>query len=184
MAAGTIAEVVASLVRLPMEVSKLRLQLGVYSSSWHAARELFLRPQHIYGNFVPQTLAHDSVYSACAWLIFETGRQWLFVRRGEAELPASENLALGTLTGALSALVTTPLDVLKTRVVGQVSDGPTGLTSLRTAAKELLREEGPWAFWRGASLRVAHLAPSHGLYMLLYEVAKRQISFARASEAR
>jgi len=162
-----------------MEVAKLRLQLGVYTSSWHAARQFLSQPLDFYGNFVQQTLAHDCVYSAGAWLSFETGRQWLFAYHGEATLPAAENLALGSATGALTALATTPLDVLKTRVVGREPGATVGPRSLRAALRELLRDEGPGALWRGATLRVAHLAPSQGLYMLLYELAKRQIGALR-----
>jgi len=177
MAAGASAEITASLVRLPMEVAKLRLQLGVYNSTWHAARQFLTRPRDFYGNFVQQTLAHDCVFSACSWLCYETGRQWLFAQHGEATLPAAENLALGTLAGAFTALATTPLDVLKTRVVGRAPGSGPG--SLRAALRELLRDEGPLALWRGAALRVAHLAPSQGLYMLLYELAKRQLASQR-----
>ncbi|CAE8624706.1 unnamed protein product [Polarella glacialis] len=177
VAAGITAEVSASAVRLPMEVVKLRLQLGIYQNSWHAFKDFAQHPGRLYrGNFVPQTLVHDCAYSAFAWMIFEYSRQWLFSRRGSSELPAHENLALGTFTGGVTALVTNPLDVLKTRIIGRRQDDRFPPLGLLHTARGILRDEGALAFWRGAGFRVAHLAPSHGLYMLLYEVAKLQLA--------
>eukprot|EP00442_Polarella_glacialis_P054124 CAMPEP_0115068634 /NCGR_PEP_ID=MMETSP0227-20121206/12088_1 /TAXON_ID=89957 /ORGANISM="Polarella glacialis, Strain CCMP 1383" /LENGTH=332 /DNA_ID=CAMNT_0002454901 /DNA_START=50 /DNA_END=1045 /DNA_ORIENTATION=+ len=177
VAAGVTAEVTASAIRLPMEVAKLRLQLGIYQSSWHAFKDFAQNPRRLYGgNFVPQTLVHDCAYSACAWTIFEYSRQWIFARRGSSELPAHESLALGAFTGGLTALVTNPMDVLKTRIIGRRPDDRFPPPGLLDTARGILREEGALAFWRGAGFRVAHLAPSHGLYMLLYEVAKLQLA--------
>lgn len=180
--AGVSAELAGSVLRLPMEVAKLRLQLGLYRNTWHAAQELVCSPWSIYRNFVPQTLAHDCVYSACSWLVFESCRQQLFYSREMAELAPHESVVLGSLAGAVSAVVTTPLDVLKTRVVGRSPcDGrKIGLSS---TAFEILRSEGVAAFWRGALLRVAHLSPSSGLYMFLYEAAKGQIAAWRGLAA-
>jgi len=42
--AGVSAEIAGSLVRLPMEVWKLRLQLGVYRSTRHALQDFFRSP--------------------------------------------------------------------------------------------------------------------------------------------
>lgn len=168
--AGFSSEVAGAVVRLPMEVAKVRLQLGVYESSLHAFKELVRHPRSFYGNFVPQTLLHDCSYSAIAWLIFELSRQQLFAHHGEAVLHAHENMLLGVVTGSVTALVTTPLDVLKTRVVGNQ------LPSVIGALREMWRIEGPRAFRRGAVQRVAHLGPAHGLYMMLYEFAKEQMA--------
>lgn len=173
VAAGMLAEVAGAAIRLPMEVSKLRLQLGAYRNTWHAFKDLMMNPGQLMRGFVPQTLMHDCSYSACGWFIFESGRQWLFSMRGTSNLPVHENLLLGFGTGTLTALVTNPLDVVKTRIIGSVSQPPPGILS---TAQSIWRLEGVLAFWQGATLRVLHLAPSHGLYMLLYEVIKLQLS--------
>jgi len=172
--AGVIAEITASLVRLPMEVSKLRLQLGIYSNSRKALQHFLRQPWGVYSNFIPQTLMHDCAYSAVAWLIFEKSRQWLFALRGSSELPPHENLILGGITGTTSAFITTPFDVLKTRIVGR-SPGSSQASGVFHVARDILRHEGARAFWRGALLRVLHIAPSHGLYMFLFETGKSQL---------
>lgn len=180
--AGVIAEVSASAFRLPMEVAKLRMQLGIYDNCRHALQDFLLRPSGMYGQFVPQTLLHDSVYSAVAWLVFESSRQIVFAQRGENALEGHESLALGTMTGAFTALVTTPFDVVKTRIVGRSSlETRPGIISM---ARDILREEGILAFGRGVHLRVLHLAPSHGLYMLFYEMMKTQLAAWRVGTSR
>jgi len=172
---GVAAELAASSVRLPMEVSKVRLQLGIYRSSWHALQAFLSKPLHFYGHFLPQTVCHDCVYSALHWVFFETCRQRLFASRDTNELPAHENLFFGFVAGAATAWLTTPLDVLKVRILmGAPRRGSLGAT-----ARTLWQEGGLRFFWRGAALRVAHLAPSQGLYMFLYEWTKHQISSLR-----
>jgi len=174
--AGVSAEIAGSLVRLPMEVWKLRLQLGVYKSTRHAMQDFFRNPWHVYGNFVPQTLVHDCLFSAVSWLVFESCRQKVFANRGSSELAAHESLVLGATAGAVSALVTTPCDVVKTRIIGRESGDAAAAQGLRATALEMYRREGAAIFWRGCVLRIAHLAPSQGVYMLLYEVAKGRIA--------
>lgn len=195
--AGVVAEVSGSMVRLPMEVAKLRMQLGIYHSSWHAMRDFARQPSTVFGNFVPQTLVHDCTYSALSWVVFEGGRQQLFRRNESHHLQPHESLLLGTLAGAVTGAATTPLDVVKTRIVGSPTrpapddlagaacgatrSGGSGSGSFCATSAHIWRHEGPMAFWNGCSLRVAHLAPSTGLYFLLYEAAKVQIACWRGA---
>jgi len=169
--AGVAAEIAGATIRLPMEVAKLRLQLGVYSSTMHAVKELVGRPSQFYGNFVQQTLMHDCVYSATSWLMYETCRQQIFATRGVGELAVHENVLLGAVTGAACAFVTTPLDVLNTRVTA-----PSVRPQIRAVALQIARQEGMLAFFSGWTYRVAHLAPCSALYFCLYEVAKMQLA--------
>jgi hypothetical protein len=171
--AGVVAEICGSAIRLPMEVAKVRLQVGLYRNSWHALTDFCKSPLSFYRLFVPQTLTHDCIYSAFSWYLFESTRQKLFILRGVDELPALENMLLGTFVGGCSALATTPLDVIKTRMI----TAPEGRTpaGVWITVRTIMSEEGARAFGRGAVLRMAHVAPSYGLYMALYEVIKMQI---------
>ncbi|CAK9110928.1 Probable S-adenosylmethionine carrier 2 [Durusdinium trenchii] len=149
--AGAVAEVAGSAIRLPMEVAKLRLQLGAYSNSFQAFKDILMNPWRLTRGFVPQTIMHDCSYSACGWLFFESGRQWLYSLRGSSNLPVYENLLLGFAAGTLTSLVTNPFDVIKTRIIGSSSETPPGILS---TAKSIWRFEGLGAFWQGASLRL------------------------------
>lgn len=179
--AGIIAEICGSAVRLPMEVSKMRLQLGIYSNTWRAALDVMRRPRQVYGLFVPQTLMHDCLYSACSWIVFEGGRQHLFAHRDTANIAVHETLVLGALAGGISALTTNPFDVIKTRLVADTTS--CGRPSVKAAVVKIVSEEGPLFFWRGSGFRIAHLAPASGVYMVLYEFAKGRIALWRSDDS-
>eukprot|EP00746_Dinoflagellata_sp_MGD_P024238 gnl/MRDRNA2_/MRDRNA2_156833_c0_seq1.p1 gnl/MRDRNA2_/MRDRNA2_156833_c0~~gnl/MRDRNA2_/MRDRNA2_156833_c0_seq1.p1 ORF type:complete len:287 (+),score=31.84 gnl/MRDRNA2_/MRDRNA2_156833_c0_seq1:132-992(+) len=172
MVAGVTAEVTASIIRLPMEVMKVRCQTGVYQSSWQAVGSFISNPGSFYKMLVPQTFLHDCPFSACSWLVFESLRQQLLIGREEAVLSVHENLFIGCAAGGLTAFITTPTDVLKTRIVTRRPGDQENL-SIRASARTILRKEGVSAFWKGWALRVAHIAPAQGLYMLVFEGIKQ-----------
>lgn len=170
--AGATAEIVGSLVRLPMEVAKLRLQTGLYQNSLDAFQDFCRKPSSFYRHFVPQTLMHDCIYSSCSWMLFESARQKLFQYRDCAHLQHHENLALGAAVGAVSALVTTPFDVVRTRIIAPGQDFASPVLPM---VRSIWCREGARAFWRGGTLRVAHVAPASGFYMFFYEALKLRI---------
>jgi len=89
--------------------------------------------------------------------------------------------AAAALSGAIAAFVTTPTDVVKTRMmlldgdagVGgrQAQQGKAGNTGFRIA-KNILRETGVHGLFRGAIFRIAWTALGSGLYLGSYEMAK------------
>ncbi|GBF92603.1 mitochondrial carrier protein [Raphidocelis subcapitata] len=76
--------------------------------------------------------------------------------------------AAAALAGACAAVLTTPLDVLKTRL--QVSGGGGSWTGL---LRELLREEGPRGLWRGLAPRVASSSIFGVAMTTTYQALKR-----------
>jgi len=76
------------------------------------------------------------------------------------------HLVAGGLAGALSVIVTNPLDVLKTRL--QVAQTRITLTQ---AVDELLVRDGPRGFLRGMLPRICFTAPRNAIAFFLYEVA-------------
>jgi len=55
-----------------------------------------------------------------------------------------------TMTGAPAASLTTPADVIKTRLQVVARKGQTTYSGLIDCARKILREEGFQAFWKGA----------------------------------
>eukprot|EP00811_Abedinium_folium_P000702 NODE_10643_length_1338_cov_4.066887.p1 GENE.NODE_10643_length_1338_cov_4.066887~~NODE_10643_length_1338_cov_4.066887.p1 ORF type:complete len:302 (-),score=69.49 NODE_10643_length_1338_cov_4.066887:320-1225(-) len=178
VAAGLCAELAATVVRLPAKVGVTRLQIGLYDNAWHALRDLVARPERCFVNFVPQTLLHDCACSALLWVVYERSRQMVFALRNSNELSGSDSVALGTFSSAIMALVTTPLDVLRVRVIVQ-SSGSRPSEGCWTVARQMWHKEGPRIFLSGAILRVMHLAPAGGMFLALYELSKTQIANIR-----
>ena len=67
-------------------------------------------------------------------------------------LQTVEASAMGAIAGAFTGAVTTPLDVIKTRLMVQGSTAQ--YKGLVDAFRVILREEGPRAFFKGVGPRV------------------------------
>lgn len=84
---------------------------------------------------------------------------------GRNRLPVQA--ACGVLSGILSATLTNPLDVIKTRI--QVG----GSRSIVTTLKTLWQEEGLGMFKKGLSARMMHVSGSSLLMIVGYETVKK-----------
>ena len=97
--------------------------------------------------------------------------------------PNACDLVAGALAGALTALLTTPMDLVNTRMQTQAVDisalregvnVASNFSGLFDAAVRIVREEGgPQALMRGAGLRTAMYAPSALVFFFVYGWIKR-----------
>jgi hypothetical protein len=100
-------------------------------------------------------------------------------RRAEPETRAERfgvPLLAGATSGAMAALVTTPADVLKTRVQTAAAEacrcGGSGPGALQTA-RFIWAREGAAGFFRGAGPRLLRVTPACAVMISTYEAAKR-----------
>jgi len=140
---------------------------------------------------VGPTLARDVPYSAMYWVGVERCRSMLggdsVGARGEHSIKDLMliNFASGVISGAFVATVTTPLDVIKTRVqirdiyarrdfasstaiTPKVGYGHGVLSELVTVA----RNEGIGALFAGWGPRAARAAPTGAIVLMAYELVK------------
>ncbi|OSX68992.1 hypothetical protein BU14_1992s0001 [Porphyra umbilicalis] len=83
-----------------------------------------------------------------------------------------DDVLVGAFAGAIAAVLTTPMDVLVTRVAVQAPrcDLDTRkYAGVRSVLARLLAEEGPSALWSGWLQRGLFYAPLIGLFFTLYE---------------
>ena len=85
--------------------------------------------------------------------------------------------AAGAIAGSLSAGSVTPCDVIKTRL--QVRGSP--YTSIGHAARSILRDEGPGAFFKGLAPRMVVQAPLFGITLFAFDVLKRWYASTQAA---
>jgi len=69
-----------------------------------------------------------------------------------------------------AAYLTTPCDVIKTRLQVEARKGESSYTGLRHAAKTIWREEGFKAFFKGGPARIMRSSPQFGFTLAMYEV--------------
>ena len=86
------------------------------------------------------------------------------------DLEAWETVAVGALSGGLAAIVTTPFDVMKTRMMTAPPGTP---VSMQMIIFSILRNEGPLGLFKGAIPRFFWIAPLGAMNFAGYELAKQ-----------
>lgn len=115
--AGSLAAVGHDVVMTPADVVKQRLQLGHHANFAECARALVANggAPALYRS-LPTTLAMNVPYGS----VSVAANEWFKKRwRTDRGLPVSSLLLSGGLAGAIASFVTTPLDVVKTRLQTQ-----------------------------------------------------------------
>lgn len=79
-------------------------------------------------------------------------------------------LTAGAIAGMPAAYLTTPADVIKTRLQVEARKGEAGYTSLRQCAGRIWQEEGFRAFFKGGPARILRSSPQFGFTLAGYEV--------------
>lgn len=82
-------------------------------------------------------------------------------------------LTAGAIAGMPAAYLTTPCDVIKTRLQVEARKGETKYTSLRHCASTVWKEEGLKAFFKGGPARVLRSSPQFGFTLAAYEVLQK-----------
>lgn len=74
------------------------------------------------------------------------------------------------MAGMPAAYLTTPCDVIKTRLQVEARKGDATYTSLRHCAKTILKDEGFKAFFKGGPARIMRSSPQFGFTLAGYEL--------------
>ncbi|ORZ10751.1 mitochondrial carrier domain-containing protein [Absidia repens] len=151
LAAGSLGDLAASIVYVPSEVLKTRMQLqGKYNNphfvsgynyrnTWHAAKMIVQYDgwSALFHGF-KATILRDVPYSAIQFACYERFKklaQQKCIEPGQ-QLPLGIDLLTGSLAGGIAGAVTTPLDVMKTLLqTQQSSNGSKKPVSLPTGTK-------------------------------------------------
>jgi len=185
-ACGAVATVVHDMIITPFDVVKQRLQLGCYrgavdclASIWcHEGLRGFYRS-------LPTTLITECPFHGVLVASNESLKVLLGLgSRGNAAVGDSDR-AVGWhffstgISGMIAAMVTQPLDVVKTRLQTQSVAGASDTAEVRVRYSGLLstavlihREEGFRGLFRGTVPRLAFAAPSAAMCWGTYEVMK------------
>ncbi|KAJ5953697.1 S-adenosylmethionine mitochondrial carrier protein [Penicillium verhagenii] len=103
----------------------------------------------------------------------------------EIQIPASTSAVFGSVAGAIAAGFTTPLDVIKTRVMLTRRGDGSGNAPVRV--KDIVREiseEGMGAFWRGIGPRVAWIGIGGAVFLGSYQWASNALEGRRKQDER
>uniref|UniRef100_A0A7S1XCF3 Mitochondrial carrier protein n=1 Tax=Compsopogon caeruleus TaxID=31354 RepID=A0A7S1XCF3_9RHOD len=185
-AAGDIA---ASLVRVPCEMTKQRLQVGVYRNVGHALRELLHESAGNVGTMyrgLGAQLSRDVPFVMVEFLCYENLKSAVLNGRNPMSpastsamtLTQNESVLVGSICGAMAALVSNPMDVVKTRLMTQMPDAPRRYQGLIDCAMRIAQEEGPSTFLRGLAPRIVAKSMQSALFFVAYEALRNRLEKA------
>lgn len=91
-------------------------------------------------------------------------------------------MTAGAIAGMPAAYLTTPCDVIKTRLQVEARKGETQYTSLRHCAKTVWQEEGFRAFFKGGPARIMRSSPQFGFTLAGYELLQNLLPLPGEAE--
>ncbi|CAN0925419.1 Protein MITOFERRINLIKE 1, chloroplastic [Linum grandiflorum] len=176
--AGAMANVISSAIMVPKELITQRMQAGITTqttSSWEVLVNI-LKNDGILGLYAgySATLLRNLPAGVLNYSSFEYLKGAVLRKKKEGdkvELEPIESVVCGALAGAISASLTTPLDVVKTRMMTS-SAAARNSGRMAETVKRVLVEEGFVGFGRGIGARVVHGALFSAIGFLAFETAK------------
>lgn len=169
LTAASIGEVIACLIRVPTENLKQNLQTNRFDNLKQAFQILQTRGG-FYNGYV-STLMREIPFSCIQFPIWEFGKDWVKDHSSNGECSPIVSAALGSLSGAFAAACTTPLDVVKTRLM----TSPESYTGIIQSFTKITNEEGVSALFRGIEPRVMWIGIGGFVFFGAYEEARKVI---------
>jgi len=181
-AAAASSEGVSCLVRVPAEALKMRLQARQSTNVLSAFTTLYMQGgmRALYRG-LPATVMLDVPFALLQFPVYEAVRSSFARRRAEREArglaPVTsegvEGALAGAVAGSFAGLLTTPLDVVRTRHVLETSSV---CTSFLETAEAVYKNEGAAGFFRGALPRTLYTTLGGAIYLGTYSVCAKYLA--------
>ncbi|KAK4529629.1 hypothetical protein CCYA_CCYA02G0486 [Cyanidiococcus yangmingshanensis] len=171
MFAAAGGDLAGSVVRVPFEVVKQNLQAGQYRSSVVAVKAIVAKEglRGLYRGW-GSLIAREIPFDILEFPLYEAFKK-IWSRRKGKSLDTWESALCGSAAGAIAAACTTPLDVVKTRLMTQ-SVGVQAYRGIWASMQRIAREEGVGALFSGTTPRVLWISLGGALFFGGYEATK------------
>lgn len=179
MIAASLGEVAACAVRVPTEVVKQRAQAGLYPSSLSALSGILSQRgtigipgvwMELYRGW-SVTIMREVPFTVIQFPLWESMKTYRRRMSGKDKSSGIESAFFGSVSGAIAAGITTPLDVLKTRMM--LAKKKTAIIPL---LKQIWSESGPRAFFAGIGPRVLWISAGGAIFLGSYQWAYNALS--------
>ncbi|KAJ2082760.1 mitochondrial aspartate-glutamate transporter agc1 [Coemansia sp. RSA 988] len=176
----------------PLEIVKIRLQIqgemlketaGAAKAISRSGAITIIKELGLIGLYkgASACLLRDVPFSAIYFTCYSHLKKDVF-REGERRLGVLDLLLAGAIAGMPAAYLTTPADVIKTRLQVVAKQGETVYTGLVDAARKIYKEEGFKAFFKGGPARIFRSSPQFGATLMCYELIHRIVPFPGESQ--
>lgn len=171
MSAASMGEVVACIIRVPVEVVKQRMQTNRYNQIHAAVKDIIQVHgfKGMYRGFL-MTIMREIPFTCIQFPLYEHFKS-IISRHQSSPVSSLQAAVCGSVAGGIAAAFTTPLDVLKTRAM--LSDSKdmnaTSLSKLWKMAVQLVKEEGVSRLFSGIGPRVLWISLGGFVFLGAYE---------------
>ena len=178
---GMLAEIIACLIYVPVDVIKERLQVQTqnqsfsYNGSFDALKKIS-KTEGIRGLYkgYGATLASFGPYSALYFVFYEKLKDWSKIDESNSKSSFASTVLCSASAGAMASWVTSPLDRAKLLLQIQRGEGAMGSSTqvyrnMIGCLFHIYHETGMRGLFRGAGARVLHFAPAMTITMTCYE---------------
>lgn len=177
--AGGIGALGSSIVKVPAAVCIRSVQANVYPNVIVAARQITAAagPRGLFTGYLP-TLLEDVPDMAVKFAAYETMRAMhrRFTGKSQEDSAAAADISMGLVAGAVAAGATTPLDVVKTRMMCNASQRP----SFGGAIASVWRESSPGfnrvqTFFTGVGPRAFSNGINSAIFFCFFEILRSSL---------
>eukprot|EP00887_Chlorella_sp_A99_P000233 scaffold13.g233.t1 len=162
---GAAAGLASSIVRVPTEVVKTRMQTGEFAHAWTAVRTILAREGRRglfagYSSFLLRDLPFDAIEFG-SYEAFKRAYK-TFALHDARDLNPAEHSVFGAVAGAFTGLVTTPLDGASGQYKGVLD-----------CARQIVKQEGAGALFLGWQPRVMWIGIGGSVFFTVLEASKK-----------
>ncbi|KAK6515599.1 hypothetical protein TWF506_007927 [Arthrobotrys conoides] len=185
---SAVAETASCAILTPAEVIKQNAQVVSPTSrngtslSLTVFKRLLKEPKSLFRGYTA-LVSRNLPFTALQFPLYEEIRRRAYEYK---KIAHPSLIQVGVITaisagsaGSFAAAITTPLDVIKTRMMLLKDDGRRGAPGIFETARMIVRTEGPRAIWKGGLLRVLWTFLGSGLYLGTFESSKIYLSRRR-----
>lgn len=174
---AALAFVCCSVVLVPAELMKQRLQAGMYPGFRAGVRTILRKegPAAIYTGY-GATLLRDVPYTMLEFGLYSQFKKLIRIALNKPKLSSTEEIIIGGVAGGLTGFLTTPLDLAKTRLMTQAgAAGAAQYSGVGDVLMKVARTEGVSGLFKGSAARTAWLIPFTAVYFGVHEASKRAL---------
>ncbi|KAJ3299514.1 hypothetical protein HK104_008610 [Borealophlyctis nickersoniae] len=174
MIAASCGEIAACVVRVPTEVVKQRMQTGQYNSVSSAVRTI-LHMEGALGLYrgYTMTIFREIPFTCVQFPLYEHLKKLWGRHQGRPPHPW-EAAICGSIAGGVAAAVTTPLDVVKTRIMLSTKKGDS--VGISHTFRRIVAEEGFHRLFSGIGPRVMWISIGGSIFLGVYEAARKALA--------
>lgn len=180
MLSASAGEITACLVRVPAEIVKQRTQTGILGvgnkgTSWANFKYLLQNKsgegtlRGLYRGW-NTTIMREIPFTVIQFPLYEKLKT-VWASYDNTELSLLKGAICGSIAGGIAAAATTPLDVIKTRIM--LNKDRIGISTL---VRQMLAEEGPSVFLKGIGPRTAWISAGGAIFLGCYELVHTNLT--------